>query len=52
MRGEFTGREEDYSIRSDTVSGSCNLPKHTDNGDKILDVSTGSGSIKIEFADD
>lgn len=52
VRGELTGREEDYSIRSDTGSGSCNLPKHTDNGDKILDVSTGSGSIKIEFADD
>ena len=52
VRGELTGRERDYSIRSDTDSGSCNLPERTDNGKKILDVSTGSGSIKIEFADD
>ncbi len=52
VRGEFTGSEDDYSIRSDTGSGSCNLPERTDNGDKVLDVSTGSGSIKITFADD
>ena len=48
IRGTIIGSEDDYSIISKTGSGSCNLTDSR-NGSKNMDVSTTSGSIKIQF---
>lgn len=52
IKGELSGRMRDYSIRSRTGSGSCNLPDYTESGAKTLEVYTGSGSINIKFDND
>ncbi len=48
IRGTIDGKEEDYSIISSTTSGSNNLT-NSRSGSKTLDVSTTSGSIRVEF---
>lgn len=48
VSGYISGSEEDYSIITNTGSGSSNL-KDSRNGDKTLDVTTSSGSISIKF---
>lgn len=50
IKGTIAGKESDYSILSNSKSGSSNL-EDSRNGEKELNVSTGSGSIKIEFED-
>ncbi len=48
IRGTISGKESDYSIITNTNSGSCNLDDARD-GDKELNVDTSSGSIHIDF---
>ena len=50
IKGTIAGKEKDYSILSNSKSGSSNL-EDSRKGEKELNVSTGSGSIKIEFED-
>ena len=48
VSGTLIGSEDDYSIISKTSSGSNNLTDSR-NGSKSMDVTTTSGSIKIQF---
>ena len=48
VKGSIKGSESDYSILCSTGSGSSNLDSKRD-GDKSLDVTTTSGSVKITF---
>lgn len=48
VRGSIVGSEADYSIRTKTTSGSCNLTD-SKGGSKNLNVKTTSGSIHIDF---
>lgn len=49
ISGNILGKRTDYKIKADSVSGEINIP-HSDSGNKVLDVSTTSGDIDIEFA--
>ncbi len=48
VKGSIIGSEEDFSIITKTGSGSSNLTD-TRSGDKTLDITTTSGSIKVSF---
>ncbi|MBO4506357.1 MAG: DUF4097 family beta strand repeat protein [Lachnospiraceae bacterium] len=48
VNGSINGREDDYSIITSTNSGSSNLT-NSRSGEKSLDVTTTSGSIRITF---
>ncbi len=48
VRGNIRGSEDDFSIITETGSGSSNLP-NTRSGEKTLDITTTSGSIRVSF---
>ena len=48
IKGTIIGKEEDFKIKADVTSGSCNLTD-SDTGSRELNVETTSGSINIEF---
>lgn len=49
IRGTVSGAAEDYTIYTDTVSGSNNLSSLRGNGDRTIDLSSTSGSFDISF---
>lgn len=52
IRATLTDREEQYTIHSETGSGSNNLPTDTGvRGDKSISVETTSGTINFQFAE-
>lgn len=48
IKGTIIGNEDDYKIKADVTSGSCNLVD-SDTGSRELNVETTSGSINIDF---
>ena len=48
VRGSIRGNENDFSVITKTGSGSSNL-SNTRSGDKTLDITTTSGSIRVTF---
>lgn len=51
ISGTIADKSDAYTVRSHTSTGSNNLNNHQGAGEKILDVSTTTGSIKITFQD-
>lgn len=52
VRGNIVGKQSDFSVISRSGSGSNNLPSDwTGVGNKTLNVSVTSGSIKVEFTE-
>ena len=52
ISGTLAGSFEDYSITSDSTTGSCNLPfRSVGRGDRTLDAETTTGRISISFGD-
>jgi Predicted membrane protein len=50
IRGNLLGREEDYTIHTDTSNGSC-TPSGRQGGSKRLTADTSNASINIEFTE-
>ncbi|WP_457945135.1 DUF4097 family beta strand repeat-containing protein [Caproiciproducens sp. LBM24188] len=50
IRGSIVGREEDYTIHTDTSNGSC-TPGSRQGGSKRLFADTSNASIRIDFVD-
>jgi len=49
IRGTVSGSAEDYTVYSDTVSGSNNLSSLRGHGERTIDLSSTSGSFDISF---
>ena len=49
IRGSVAGKAEDYTVFTDTVSGSNGLSSHKERGERTLDFSSVSGSFEIDF---
>lgn len=49
IRGTVSGSSDDYTVYTDTVSGSNSLSSHRGRGNKTLDLSSVSGGIDISF---
>lgn len=50
VEGQLPGKQEDYTIHSDTDTGSNNLPESQVGGSKHLEAVTDTGSIRIRFS--
>lgn len=49
ISGTVSGSAEDYTVYTDTVSGSDSLSSHKGSGDRTLDFSSVSGSFDVGF---
>lgn len=49
IKGIVCGSSEDYTVYTDSLSGSNSLSSHRGRGDKTLDLSSTSGSFNISF---
>jgi hypothetical protein len=50
LSGTVVGKAEDYTVHTDTVSGSNGLSGHRERGKRTLDLSSTSGSFALDFA--
>lgn len=51
IAGTIADKSDAFTVRSHTSTGNNNLNNHQGEGEKMLDVSTTTGSIKITFQD-
>ena len=49
IKGTVRGSSDDYTVYTDSISGSNSLSSHRGRGDRILDLSSTSGSFNISF---
>ena len=49
IKGTVCGSSDDYTVYTDSISGSNSLSSHRGRGDRTLDLSSTSGSFNISF---
>ena len=52
ISGTVKGSYDDFAIQSEIKKGESNLPDNKDSGEKMLNVSSNNGNVKIEFVND